>query len=73
MTPTPCEDCDMVHSDTRKLSPHRWRCVKFPVLPGFNAVAPSWQPDPPYARCAEINHGLCPVFKPRRMPDDIQP
>lgn len=66
MTPTPCEACDNVHADTRKLSPSRWRCVKFPVLPGYNAVAPSWTPDPPYGLCHQRNEGFCPLFQPRR-------
>jgi hypothetical protein len=63
---TLCRDCDHVHTATRKEAFYRWRCSKFPVLTGFNPVDPDYLPDPPYAKCTDINHGLCPVFRLRR-------
>lgn len=74
---TACEDCDHVHPDTRKQSPTRWVCMKFPRIEGFSPVAPkAWVDAEPYMRCVGINGGLCPVFAPRRMPkeaSDVQP
>ena len=67
MQPTACSTCDHVHSDTRKHPPYRWRCIKFPILPGFNPVDPDFRPEPPYALCSNINHGHCPCWK--RLPD----
>lgn len=67
MTRTPCEDCDNVHAETRKMSPGRWVCVKFPRLEGMNAVAPrKWVDTEPYMRCVGINGGFCPMFVRRR-------
>ncbi len=67
MTPTACEDCDNVHAETRKQSPARWVCVRFPRLEGMNAVAPKyWVDAEPYMRCVGINGGHCPMFTPRR-------
>jgi hypothetical protein len=67
MTPTPCEDCDNVHAETRKQGPSRWVCVKFPRLEGLSPVAPTaWVDKEPYMRCAGINGGFCPMFVRRR-------
>ncbi len=67
MTPTPCEECDFVHMDTRKMMPHRWICVKFPRLSGLSAVAPTkWVEREPYNRCVNINLGYCPLWEKRR-------
>jgi hypothetical protein len=67
MQVTPCEDCDHVHAETRKQSPSRWVCVKFPRLEGLNAIAPKqWVYAEPYMRCAGINGGFCPLFVKRR-------
>lgn len=67
MNITPCEDCDNVHAETRKMNPGRWVCVKFPRLENLNAVAPrEWVNAEPYNRCVSINLGHCPVFVPRR-------
>lgn len=71
LTPTFCEDCANVHLDTVRWSFERWACSKFPVVPGFNPVAPTkGLPDPPYNRCVNINKGFCPVFKPKDKTDD---
>lgn len=67
MTPTPCEDCDNVHMDTRKQHPGRWICIRFPRLENLNAVAPKqWILHEPYNRCASVNLGHCPCFTKRR-------
>jgi hypothetical protein len=67
---TPCEDCNGVHLDTAKMSPDRWCCVHFPMLPGLSAVAPTrGLPSPPYNRCANINKGHCPLFVERKNQD----
>lgn len=64
---TACEDCDNVHPDTRKQSPARWVCMRFPRVEGLSAVAPkAWVDAEPYMRCVGINGGLCPVFQKRR-------
>lgn len=70
MTPTPCETCDHVHPDTRGKPPYAWRCMNFPVLPGFSAVSPSYRPDPPYGKCESVNHGFCPLWTPIRTADN---
>ncbi len=67
MTPTPCEDCDNVAFETRKMSPGRWICVKFPRLQGLSPIAPNkWVELEPYNRCVSINVGFCPCFVRRR-------
>jgi hypothetical protein len=67
MNVTPCEDCDNVHAETRKQSPSRWVCMKFPRLEGLNAIAPKqWVNAEPYMRCTGINGGFCPMFVKRR-------
>ena len=64
---TPCQDCDNVHEATRKMIPSKWLCVKFPRMPGLNAVAPTvWVDREPFSRCAGINSGHCPLFVKRR-------
>jgi hypothetical protein len=65
--PTACEDCDNVHESTRKQSPARWLCIRFPRLEHMNAVAPrQWVRDEPYMRCVGINGGYCSLFTPKR-------
>lgn len=68
LTPTPCEDCEHLHPDTR--DPKRtyaWLCMRFPRLPGLSAVAPkSKHIGEPYNRCENINLGFCPLFERRR-------
>jgi hypothetical protein len=64
---TSCATCDHVHPDTRSKAPYGWRCMRFPVLVGLNAVAPAYRPEPPYAKCEGINHGLCPLWAERRQ------
>lgn len=67
MTITTCETCDHVHAETRKQSPSRWVCVKFPRLEGYSPVAPKyWVDAEPYMRCVGINGGLCPMYRERR-------
>lgn len=67
MNVTPCQDCDNVHSDTRKLAPRQWVCIRFPRLPGLNSVAPTvWTDREPFMRCVGINGGFCPLFVKRR-------
>lgn len=68
---TPCEDCENVHLDTRKWSPDRWACVRFPRLPNLSPVAPkAGVGNPPYMRCVGINGGFCPLFQQRKGEDD---
>jgi hypothetical protein len=65
--PTPCEQCDHVHMETRKQSPSRWMCVKFPRLEGMSPVAPTqFAALEPYNRCVSVNLGYCPLWSPRR-------
>ena len=67
MPVTPSEDCDNVHAETRKQSPGRWVCVKFPRLEGLSPIAPTkWVDAEPYMRCVGINGGFCPCFVKRR-------
>ena len=67
---TYCRDCDLVHSDTRKQEPWRWRCMAHPTEPGFGFVDPEFSPSPPYALCRFINdRGECPDYTKRREPE----
>lgn len=67
MTPTPCETCDFVHMDTRRLSFYKWMCVKFPRLEGMSAVAPTQAVrSEPYNKCVNVNLGFCPLWTARR-------
>lgn len=66
-----CRECDNVCSDTRKLSPFKWRCLRHPIklqTPiGLEFVDPDWRPDPPYGICHVNNpKGECEHFAPRR-------
>jgi hypothetical protein len=63
---TACEDCDNVHTATRRQSYTQWQCVKFPKLEGLNPVAPREWIEPPYMRCVGINGGHCVLFAKRR-------
>ncbi|MDQ0303827.1 hypothetical protein [Ancylobacter polymorphus] len=75
MQPTFCEDCDNVHPDTRKQSPGRWLCMRFPRLPGLSPVARNaWVATEPYQRCVSINAGFCPLFEPARsaFPSEVE-
>lgn len=72
-----CRDCDFVHSDTRKLSPFKWRCLRHPIklqTPiGLEFVDPDWRPDPPYGICTNHNKaGDCEHFAPRRTPKEAE-
>ena len=67
---TPCETCENVHLDTRRVSFERWACVKFPRLPNMSPVAPNaGTGNPPYMRCVGINGGYCPLYVERRNKD----
>ena len=69
--PTLCELCDNVTAETRKQSPQRWTCIKFPRLEGGTFVAPTqWARDEPYNYCRNINLGHCPVFVPLHTPKE---
>jgi len=53
--------------DTRKQSPNRWVCVRFPRVEGLSPIAPTkWVELEPYMRCAGINGGFCPLWTARR-------
>lgn len=66
-TATPCETCDSVHMDTRKLGPSRWVCVRFPRVEGLSPIAPTkWVELEPYMRCVGINGGHCALWTARR-------
>lgn len=69
---TYCRDCDLVHGDTRKQEPWRWRCLAHPTEPGFGFVDPDYSPTPPYALCRYINDGQCPYFEKRREPEKTE-
>lgn len=71
---TYCRDCDNVHSLTRSQEPWRWRCLRTPTSPGFGYVDPTYSPDPPYARCHDVNRlGDCGMFEPLRVaPEDVK-
>jgi hypothetical protein len=65
--PTLCENCDWVHSDSRKQHPGRWLCVQHRRVPGGSFVAPKgWVEHEPYLRCVNVNGGMCLLFEPRR-------
>lgn len=65
--PTFCEDCDCVVAESRKLTPIRWLCIRFPRLEGQGFVArKAWAEHEPYMRCVGINGGDCPQFKERK-------
>lgn len=67
MTPTFCENCDHVEPASRKRSPSQWVCLKFPRIEGQGFVAPkAWAEMEPFMRCASINGGACPMWKPMR-------
>ena len=71
MEPTYCAACDHVVEHTRKSAPWYWQCIKFPRLDGFGFVTTEeWVNKPPYGYCHHINHGLCPLFEPKRGEDD---
>lgn len=66
--PTYCDECEHTHPDSAKAEPWRWRCMKVPTKPGFGFVSRDYSPDPPYARCSDVNrNGECPMFEPRRI------
>lgn len=73
-----CRECDLVHADTRKLTPFKWRCVKAPrpleADPKLRLVDPDWHPDPPYHLCttvvAQLPNDECEHFQPRRLPKE---
>jgi hypothetical protein len=74
---TLCRDCDLVHSDTRKLAPSRWACLACPVKLEalYPALDPDWHPNPPYALCRHIRTPMvsgtdCADFTPRRTGKD---
>lgn len=63
-----CRDCDLVHPDTRKQEPWRWRCMARPVPPGFGFVDPDYSPSPPYELCKFTRFDEnCEMFTPRRV------
>jgi hypothetical protein len=67
LAPTPCEDCEHVHPDTRSKPSYQWMCMRFPRLEGLDPVAPTTRIiKEPYNRCAAINAGWCPLFERRR-------
>lgn len=62
-----CENCDNVHTESRKRGPQQWLCVKFKRIEGQGFVAPKyWAEHEPYMRCSGINGGACPLYKPAR-------
>lgn len=64
---TTCEDCDNMHTDSRKGPSYAAICVKFPRLYGTQNVARGlWDKDAPYMRCVNINGGMCPLFTERK-------
>lgn len=63
-----CEDCDGVHSDTRKSPPWDWRCSRVPIHSGFKFVSRNYSPSPPFAKCSFVNDsGACTMFVPVRQ------
>jgi hypothetical protein len=64
MPATFCEDCDNVHSESRRKLPAQWLCTQFPRLEGQGFIAPKvWAEMEPYMRCVNINGGACPLFR----------
>jgi hypothetical protein len=66
---TYCQDCEHVHPAANKADePWRWRCLKVPVAPGYGFVSQDYSPDPPYARCSDVNrNGECEMYETRRV------
>ncbi len=67
MAETICMDCDHL-SESRSGHPRYWMCLKFPRRnEGFGFVTRDvWEKASPYAYCSDINHGLCPLFEPKK-------
>lgn len=64
---TLCEECDNVHSETRKKLPTQWLCMAHKRVEGGSFVAPRmWTDSEPYLRCVNLNGGACPCFTPKR-------
>lgn len=71
-TPTFCIDCGNVEAGSRKGSPHRWLCTKFPRAEGMGFVAPNyWAEHEPFMRCANINGGFCPLYEAIRQKENV--
>jgi hypothetical protein len=69
-----CEECDWVHTDSRKQHPGRWLCVQHRRVPGGSFVAPKgWVEHEPYLRCVNVNGGMCLLFEPRRENPNERP
>ena len=65
-----CEDCDFVHTASRREPPWRWLCTKFKRSPdeGYGYVTRgTWDNAPPYRFCRHVNPvGQCSTFEPKR-------
>ncbi len=62
--PTYCSECRHVYKPTKDAPPWRWLCIKNKRLDGFGYVTPlTWDNADPYVRCADMNHGACPLFE----------
>ncbi len=67
MTPTFCASCDNVEPTSRKRQPTQWLCLRHKRLEGMGFVNPDyWTHEEPFARCRDVNYGLCPLFTPLR-------
>lgn len=69
--PTLCETCDHVAADSRRDHPRFWLCTRHRRLPGFGFVTHNPHPrQAPYLHCIDVNGGACPLWTPRRLPEE---
>lgn len=59
-----CAACRHLHVPDRGAPWYRWLCLTAPAEPGYNPVTGRIQADPPWRRCAAVNHdGSCAMFE----------
>jgi hypothetical protein len=62
-----CEDCDWLHSSAVPDKPWTWLCLAWYQRGSYSGLSSSYQPNPPYRRCDELNkQRWCPLFQRRR-------
>lgn len=66
MTPTWCDQCEWVTSESRKRPPFQWLCARHRRLDGHGFLSPEYRTDEPFLKCRDVNGGLCETFEPKR-------
>lgn len=64
--PTYCDECALVHADSRRGPSTGWLCTKHKRLPGYSrfVTGQAWDKDQPFLRCIDVNGGICALFQP---------